>query len=257
MMHALAWTDGWLYSKLFCDVCEERRTYLELGALDGLKASNTKLLESQLNWSGVLIEGEPGNAQRLRQHRGRSGRNAIFAEAVCNATGTVRYGGKPGHGAAGLLDAMSGSRVSQNKRSREVPCQRLSSMLAAASVQKQVDAIDFFSLDVEGAELLVLQTMDWSIPVRALLVETGNDAVRRFLASHGYVLFNPFPRPLTGADLARGKAKVPIEYARMSGNELFLHRELMADLPGRIAECSRCERLPKMTHVHMHHSNTD
>jgi hypothetical protein len=45
-------------------------------------------------------------------------------------------------------------------------------LLAAADIRH----IDFFSLDVQGAELSVLKTMDWSIPVEILLVELdGSD----------------------------------------------------------------------------------
>ena len=55
------------------------------------------------------------------------------------------------------------------------------------------DGLDFFSLDVEGGELFVLQTMDWDIPVGVWLVELdGSDpakdeGVRKLLNEHGYV----------------------------------------------------------------------
>ena len=34
-----------------------------------------------------------------------------------------------------------------------------------------VDTLDLFSLDVEGGELEVLKTMDWTIPVGVLMIE--------------------------------------------------------------------------------------
>ena len=86
--------------------------------------------------------------------------------------------------------------------------------------------------------------MDWSIPIRVLMVETDSDDVRRYLASKGYPLYNPFMRPLSGAELRRGKAKVPLAYQRTSGNELFVHRDLLPDIPRRIAACEQCEKLP-------------
>ena len=66
-----------LVQHVFCDVCPKQRTYLEIGALDGLKYSNTVLLERGYNWGGLLIEGLPQNAvptphgrrQRPRRHR--------------------------------------------------------------------------------------------------------------------------------------------------------------------------------------------
>jgi hypothetical protein len=53
-----------------------------------------------------------------------------------------------------------------------------------------VKYIDFFILDVEGAELMVLETMDWSIPVRVFVVEMGRGSRDQLLidllASKGY-----------------------------------------------------------------------
>jgi hypothetical protein len=40
----------------FCDVCAERRSYVEIGALDGVRFSNTLMLERELNFGGLLIE---------------------------------------------------------------------------------------------------------------------------------------------------------------------------------------------------------
>jgi len=34
-----------------------------------------------------------------------------------------------------------------------------------------VDHVDLFSIDVEGSELVVLETMDWSIPVHVVIIE--------------------------------------------------------------------------------------
>ena len=41
-----------------------------------------------------------------------------------------------------------------------------------------VASIDLFSLDVEGAELTVLQSMDWSIPVHVFLIEMDRGGKR-------------------------------------------------------------------------------
>ena len=69
-----------------------------------------------------------------------------------------------------------------------VPCGPLQDWLTLL----RFEAIDFFSLDVEGAELLVLETMDWTIPVRVFMIElddsnpTKDAAVRTLLKSNGY-----------------------------------------------------------------------
>lgn len=55
-----------------------------------------------------------------------------------------------------------------------------------------VEKIDFFSLDVEGAELSVLNTMNWNIPVMVWLIENhegGKDfhRIRDLMKTHGYL----------------------------------------------------------------------
>ena len=52
-------------------------------------------------------------------------------------------------------------------------------------------AVDLFSLDVEGSELRVLQTMDWSIPVRVWCIEVQPErrtelAIAAIMQRHGY-----------------------------------------------------------------------
>lgn len=70
----------------------------------------------------------------------------------------------------------------------EVPCRPLGSILRSHGIA----FVDFFSLDVEGAELLVLQTMDWSIPVRVWVIEFAwenkdtNLKIVELMANNGY-----------------------------------------------------------------------
>merc|ERR1712019_310876 len=69
-----------------------------------------------------------------------------------------------------------------------VRCKPIGRMIREAGLRY----IDLFSLDVEGAELAVLKTMDWSIPVCIWVIEldgqnTRKDAaVRKLLESKGY-----------------------------------------------------------------------
>ena len=57
-------------------------TFVELGALDGERFSNTYLLEHCFNWSGLLIEAQPSNAaQLMRSNRPRA---VKLHSAVCH-----------------------------------------------------------------------------------------------------------------------------------------------------------------------------
>ena len=71
-----------------------------------------------------------------------------------------------------------------------IPCMPLSSMLAKFSISK----LDFWSLDVEGAELQVLQTFDFdAVAINVVCIEAdGHDpakdkAVKEIMLEHGYI----------------------------------------------------------------------
>ena len=228
--------DAWLYNTLFCDICPTPRTFVELGAHDGMHMTNTKMFEDQLNFAGLLIEAQPDSVRELLRTRRAGGRNVIIPEAVCATPGAVTFTGNKNVGTAGILSEMSETYREMWKArllfNHTVPCRPLTKMLHIASISK----VDFFSLDVEGAEQLVLRTMNWRVPVGVWLIELSctsgaarNDAIRLELARHGYGPYN--------------LDKVPLPPERFLDNEVFLHRDLLHQLPQRVATCRRCEQI--------------
>ena len=107
--------------------------------------------------------------------------------------GTVQFIGERATG--GMVDTMTEQhrkrQVKPNAKPIDVPCRPLGAMLREAGVA----FIDLFSLDVEGGELQVLETMDWSIPVRVWVVELSghpqsfekNVQIVQLMESKGYV----------------------------------------------------------------------
>ena len=98
---------------------------------------------------------------------------------------------------------------------------------------EDIEVVDFFSLDVEGAELNVLLTMDWKVPVRVWLIENDewespkNDQTRRLLAQHGYAT------PLRGGN----------GFNSSSHNLYFFHRDLLGSVESRLGHCGKCRPL--------------
>merc|ERR1719436_1920129 len=74
----------------------------------------------------------------------------------------------------------------------DVPCRSLSAQLKEFLSRSGADHIDFFSLDVEGGELAVLQTFNFDVPVNRWVVEMDgrnpqkDEAVRQLLTKRGY-----------------------------------------------------------------------
>ena len=70
------------------------------------------------------------------------------------------------HAVGGVISEMTDEHyrayVTNESTVVRVPCTGLGKLLRQAGVTK----VDLLSLDVEGAELTVLNTMDWDIPVR-------------------------------------------------------------------------------------------
>ena len=134
-------------------------TFVELGALDGVLFSNTHALERCFGWSGLLLEANSANFERLRT----SGRRAVKVHsAVCKEAGYVNFT-LQGVNVAAQVDAMSPlfrrrhGRANHHWEHERVPCRPLSDLMAEAGLRS---GAHFLSLDVEGAEERVLETID-------------------------------------------------------------------------------------------------
>jgi hypothetical protein len=122
--------------------------FLEIGGNDGLMFSHSVTMEYCAGWDGMLIEANPEKAKKVIENRPCS---AVLPEGICGAKGsTIRLP----NGAGDTVD---------------VPCRPLSDMLNDYGVRR----INFFSLDMQGEELSVLETFDFrKVKVDVLIVET-------------------------------------------------------------------------------------
>lgn len=156
--------------------------FIELGANDGIKQSNTLRLEELLGWRGLHIEGDRSTHARLRKNRP----NQLAVQAVvCRAGGEVTWltGSQPlTNGIASLMpNEMLGQYHSDfdpsdlgtdsEEHSLPVKCSPLSSILASLGRT----TVDLWVLDVEGAELEVLESLDFSaVTVNVVCTEALN-----------------------------------------------------------------------------------
>lgn len=173
--------------------------FLEMGALDGVTFSNTFMLERCFGWRGFLVEANPTNAEALR----KSVRNAtLIHSGVCRPAGAINMtvGGWHVAGQVGAMSAQHRAKWAKLNNSSgivSVPCQPLADVLQNARNTfhlrerddahslpplpplrprwrtTEVGSIDFFSLDVEGAEEHVLLASEMET-FRTVLVELDN-----------------------------------------------------------------------------------
>ena len=179
--------------------------FVELGAFTGVQLSNTYFFEKVLRWRGVLIEANENNYKQLRETSMRTRASKLHA-AVCRNASLLSMSGRGGiaalkyshsaglaSGSDMLVDALDLNAVPAGL----VVCLPMAVLLrlAGLATDPKIHGIDFFSLDVEGAEEAVIETHDWErLPVRVLLIELRSsrrraDWIHNALRAHGMCRF--------------------------------------------------------------------
>ena len=160
-----------MYSHFFYK--KKNGVFLEMGALNGLKYSNTWWLEKEAGWRGVLIEPAGPSYNDLKRNRPQA---LMFNAAICSEFTTVHYTENSRSAAIeGVWEFMSDSyrkrwhpEVTDPSGLPEVSCVPLNYLLHRYGI----DEIDFWSLDVEGGELEVLKEFNFNkVRVNTMVVE--------------------------------------------------------------------------------------
>ena len=146
----------------------ENGFFIEVGALDGLFMSNTKILED-LGWKGILIEPSRKAYEKCCQNRGGLKINCALVSndyTKSSVYGDFWFDGEDGMGAwSGINKNPYGVHAIA-----EAPARTLSSILKEQGIKK----VDFLSLDVESYELEVLKGIDFSeVEITYILIEVN------------------------------------------------------------------------------------
>ncbi|GMH62205.1 hypothetical protein TrRE_jg5066 [Triparma retinervis] len=168
--------------------------YLELGGFDGVAESNSRFYERCLGWSGLLIEASPVMFPKLMENRPLAHRMNLAPTCEDDGDETVTFLPSK-YTNAMIYDPTNPNHVKFSSNTVDVHCGPLKAYLAALGISH----IDFFSLDVEGAELLVLRQFDFSaVTVDVVIVESSNVyhkadegdnlEIRRIMGENGFVL---------------------------------------------------------------------
>jgi hypothetical protein len=193
----------------------ENGVSIELGALDGspFTHSQTYEHEMQLGWKRILIEANP-----LHRHFLRKRSPAAFSALapICISRQVVHYArGLNSSYVGGILEFMTPefvkkwhpdiysackqegnlssldySLLKSNDRITSLACLPLSTVLRKI----QIKHVNLFILDVEGAELDILHSIDWdSVVFDVICIETNGDrpydfesTITKYLNKFGY-----------------------------------------------------------------------
>ena len=167
--------------------------FLEIGAFDGVTGSNCLHFEKFMGWDGVAAEPSRTQYKFLEKNRrcktvnkavGFSGDNVEFVEVV---EGPAMLSGVNSEDFA-----MTKTFLDNDDASRTITYN-----VETVSVMEMVgdrSLVDFMSLDIEGAEMKVLESIDFDrVQMRVIAVENsdiGSPIFRTFFDGIGYRYFD-------------------------------------------------------------------
>ena len=175
---------------------KENLTFLDVGAHDGVTISNTFFLEKTRNWNGICIEAQPTIFEKLRDNR-----NCICVNvAVSNFEGETDFTYVEGYAnmLSGISDEYNKTHIDRIKgevnhyggeiNTIKVPVKKLQTIL---DEHNMVD-IDFCTIDTEGSEFNIVQSIDFArTNIKVFIIENNykETNIQEYLEIKGYQLY--------------------------------------------------------------------
>ncbi|SLN29523.1 hypothetical protein PSA7680_01383 [Pseudoruegeria aquimaris] len=165
-------------------------TFVEIGAYDGVTGSNALFFETHRAWSGLLVEADPALCAEARRNR----RPPCLHTAIAAEPGEVEFlsvseGYRQMGGILGSMGETERAAIEADPRSKtetiRVPARTLASVLR----EHGMFAVDYLSMDIEGAELGVLEGFPFAeFSVTAWTIEANANAQKivDLMTAQGY-----------------------------------------------------------------------
>jgi FkbM family methyltransferase len=163
--------------------------FVEFGATDGVKFSNSMLLESAFGWTGILAE--PGK----NWHKAlKSNRNGIIeTRCVWETSGEILEFNETESGELSTLEMFSSGDLHADHRISGVRYNvETISLQDLLELHNAPASIDYLSIDTEGSEFTILQGLDFEkfnfnfISCEHNFTES-RELIRKLLVNRGYV----------------------------------------------------------------------
>jgi len=163
--------------------------YIDIGANDGISGSNTYIFE-QIGWKGICIEPNPDMYKKLKNIRKCDCYNvALSSETNDN----VEFFKATADGLSGLNDKMEESHRKWAKEYGKIEIIKVKTVVFDKIMENypNVKHIDFMSLDVEGYEISILESINFKKYTFGILtIEKNNpEKIKDIMEKNGYKLF--------------------------------------------------------------------
>lgn len=194
--HSQCGQDRYVYENFFYG--KRKGVFVDIGAHNGIRLSNTYFFEKEQGWSGICVEPLPEIFAELQENR----KCILVKGCISDKPGIAQFfrinGGKENlEMLSGLLDKYDPrhkQRIQKSIRGKEVDCEIINVpcyLLGDLLDEHEITHINFLSLDTEGGELDILQTIDFDLyQIDVIAVENNyNDPnFLSFLNSKGFTL---------------------------------------------------------------------
>lgn len=182
--------DKWISEVLLPNI--KKGIFVDVGAHDGISFSNTYYLEKK-GWSGLAIEPNPTIFEKLRHNRQCQPVNACISSVSGNAQFRLIDGySEMLSGLVEKYDPRHEERIQKELAQHggsfshiQVQCLRLDEILE----NNDIAHIDYLSIDVEGGEIGVLNSIDFKkVKVSVIGIENnyGDYRIPKILSSNGF-----------------------------------------------------------------------
>jgi len=143
-------------SRFVDSLLKQRRNgfFVECGSFDGEHLSDSLFFELERNWTGILIEAHPEYHREILMKNRRA---RVLRACLHPRPGLTKFR-MAGWGSGVSVFNKNFPAWDTTTVETDVQCFSLNSIMAAIGVRH----IDFLELDVEGSELPVLKSIDWT-----------------------------------------------------------------------------------------------
>ncbi len=167
--------------------------FIDIGAYDGVDGSNTLFFERSLGWDGVCFEPSDIPFERLERLRkvpcikaAVSDKDSDGEDFLMISDGFLQMGGLTKSYNQAILEEV----VKKDPRSVLETVKVKTINLMNYLKNEKIRHVDFMSIDVEGAELSIIESIDFSqVNIEILSIENNvamSDDLKDLMASKGY-----------------------------------------------------------------------
>lgn len=190
----LPYPQPWEWVKDNIEFTDSNLFYVDVGANDGLTASNTAYFDLELGWKGICIEPHPSAFKKLELNRANSINLNLCAsndEALLDFLAIEGYSemlsGIHKYYPLGNLERIDRELQVMGGEKKIIKIQ--SKPLNKIFDEYKVKKVDYLSIDTEGSEYQILNSIDFDeVDIRVITTENSSGMdIKKFLDVKGYI----------------------------------------------------------------------